>query len=369
MTQAHRIHIVGMSLVLSIALVGCQPATVSDQPQAVAAEPTSIRLTGTAYNSMAWQVNIVSLPAKMSTAQLQAELQQRLDAANAVLSSYQPNTELMRFNRASINQWHDISPMLQHSLSRALQVSAQMGSLAYAADAYDITAAPLVNLWGFGNAGKTTEVPTSDAIAEAKRLVGWQQVQLESKRNRAQKNQAVTIDLSSVGEGEAVDQLSAALHGYGIDDYLVRVAGTLKARGVRADGSPWRIAIEQPDGNGGVQQLLSLGEGSLSTSGSYRNYFERNGVRYSHTIDPRTGKPITHAGVSVTVVSPVSNDATLADAWATALNVLTPDIALKTANTLGIAMYVIERKGNAFVARHSDAFAAYMPVAAEPEDN
>lgn len=367
MQQAHRALFVGMSLALSMTLAACQPAAAPESSVKEAMAPT-IRVSGVAYRSMAWQVSLAALPANMSNEQLQSALQKRLDAVNDVLSTYQPTTELMRFNRASVGSWHDISPTLQHALSRALQVSAQMTSLSAAANAYDITVAPLVNLWGFGAAGKATTVPSDAAIAQARANVGWQFVQLESKLNRAQKLKAVSIDLSSVGEGAAVDELSAALQELGISDYLISVAGTLKARGLRADGSAWRIAIERPDGSGNAEQLVTLGDGSLSTSGSYRNFFERNGVRYSHTIDARTGKPITHSGVSVTVISPVATDATLADAWATALNVLAPDVALSVADTLGLAIYVIERKGDSFVARHSAAFKEYLPVASGTGD-
>jgi thiamine biosynthesis lipoprotein len=345
-----------------MALAGCQPSASPDATEKHT-ETSTIRVSGIAFNSMPWQVSLVALPANMSREQLQAALQKRLDDVNAVLSTYQPTTELMRFNRDSVGEWHDVSPMLLHALSRALQVSAQIGSLAYAANAYDITIAPLVNIWGFGSSGKSTTIPSDAAIAKAKAQVGWQSVQLESKLDRARKLKAASIDLSSVGEGAAVDDLSATLQSYGVKDFLVSVAGTLKAHGERADGSPWRIAIERPDGSGNVQQLVNLSDGSLSTSGSYRNYFERNGVRYSHTIDPRSGRPITHSGVSVTVVSPVSNDATLADAWATALSVLAPDTALTVADTLGVAAYIIERKGKGFVARHSAAFSVYLPVA------
>lgn len=364
--QAHRAIFVGMSLALTLA--ACQPAADRAAEPKQSAEVETIRVSGVAYNSMAWQVSLAALPAEMSREQLQAALQKRLDEANAVLSTYQPTTELMRFNRADIKQWHDIGPLLQHALSRALQVSAQLGSLKNAADAYDITIAPVVNLWGFGSTGKSSTVPSDAAIAAAMANVGWQNVQLESKRNRAQKLKAVSIDLSSVGEGAAVDELSTALQALGVKDFLVSVAGTLKSRGVRADGSPWRIAIERPDGSGSLEQLVSLSDGSLSTSGSYRNFFERNGVRYSHTIDARTGKPVTHNGVSVTVVSPVPNDATLADAWATALNVLAPDTALAVADTLGLAIYVIEKNATGFRARHSAAFTPYLPVADDTEE-
>lgn len=351
-----RLLAVTLSVAASLALAACQPAKEATSA-AQSQEPVS--LSGTAFNSMGWQVKLSQLPEGMSAEDVQRALQKRLDAANAVLSTYQPDTELMRFNRAPVNEWQTVSPLLLHALSRAMQVSAQLTSVPVAAGAYDVTVSPLVNAWGFGP-NKSRLQPSAEAIAAAKAQVNWQAIRMESKLNRIMRTQPVQVDLSSVGEGAAVDDLSEALTQMGVKHFMVSVAGSLKVRGSRPDGSAWRVAIEKPDGKGGIQQILRLSDGSLSTSGSYRNFFEVDGKRYSHTLDPRTGRPVTHNGVSVSVVSPVSNDDTLADAWATALNVLAPDEALSVANELGLAVYLVEQTADGLVARHSTAFTNYL---------
>lgn len=340
----HRHWLAGLLLGFSLLNAGC---SLSERPQ-----PAT--LSGVAYFSMPWQVKVTDLPEGLTAAQLQMQLQQRLDAANSVLSTYQPDTELMRFNRAPTATWVPLSPLLQRAVSRALQVSAAT------AGAYDITVAPLVNLWGFGPQARPERMPSTDEIAAARRQVGWQHLELDATGQRLRKQAAVSMDLSSVGEGAAVDDLAGYLETLGIHDYLVAVAGSLRSKGLRPDGQPWRMAIERPDGSGAAEQVLNLKAGAISTSGSYRNYFERDGVRYSHTIDPATGRPITHRGVSVTVVSPTGDDDTLADAWATALNVLGPERGLALAQQRGMAVYYIERTEAGFQARYSQAFKPYL---------
>lgn len=339
-----RTWLAGMLLGISLLCAGCsfsgrqEPVTVS----------------GVAYFSMSWQAKVARLPEGMTAAVLQQRLQARLDAANTVFSTYQPDTELMRFNRAPVGQWVTVSPLLLRTVQRALQVSQATGGR------YDITVAPLVNLWGFGPEARPERVPDEAAIAEARARVGWQHIEVDAGRSAMRRMRDVSLDLSSVGEGAGVDDLARALEALGVQDYLVGVAGSLRSKGLRPDGESWRLAIERPDGSGQVERLLTLREGAISTSGSYRNYFERDGVRYSHTIDPASGRPITHKGVSATVISPAGDDDTLADAWATAFNVLGPDAGLALAESRGLAVYYIERSGAGFRARHSSAFAPYL---------
>lgn len=341
----------------SVTMAACQPAPKSETEQKLT-EP--VTLSGTAFNSMSWQVKLAELPKGVTSQGLQTQLQARLAGANAALSTYQPDTELMRFNQAPLNTWQTASPLLIHAISRAQQVSAQLTSIPSVAGAYDVTVSPLVELWGFG-ANKTRAVPSDAAIAAAKAKVNWQAVRMESKLSRIMRTKDVKLDLSSVGEGVAVDDLSEALLQMGLKNFMVSVAGSIKVRGTRPDGTPWKVAIERPDGQGGIQQMVALEDGSMSTSGSYRNFFEVDGKRYSHTIDPRTGRPVTHNGVSVTVISPVGNDDTLADAWATALNVMAPKEALEVAEKLGLAVYIVEQgPDESLVASHSSAFQTYL---------
>ncbi len=313
-----------------------------------------VTLSGVAYRSLPWQVRVARLPEGMSGPALQQWLQARLDVVNGALSTYQPDTELMHFNRAPAGVWFTVSPLLLHTVRRAQEVSQATDGR------YDITVAPLVNLWGFGPGARRDRVPDEAELTAVRTRVGWQHLDVDVPGAALRRRQPVSLDLSSVGEGAGVDDLAAALTDLGIKDYLVSIAGSLRSQGQRPDGQPWRVAVERPDGSGRVEQVLRRVDGAISTSGSYRNYFERDGVRYSHTIDPATGKPITHAGVSVTVVIPDGGDVTLADAWATALNVMGPDAGLALAEARGLAVYYIVRSDAGFQARHSSAFAPLL---------
>lgn len=329
---------------------------------------TTVSVSGLAYNSLPWQVRVSQLPENLTAADLQARLQARLDEVNDVLSTYQPDTELMRLNRAPIGRWLPISPMLLHALNQALRVSAATEG------AYDVTVGPLVNLWGFGPEAVPFKVPRRAAIATARAQVGWHRLELDDEHHLLRKQQAVILDMSSVGEGVGADELAAVLHELGIQHYLIAVAGTIRSTGQQANAQPWRVAVEQPNGSSlpalGLPLVSreALADVAVSTSGSYRNYYERHGVRYSHTIDPATGAPIRHHGVSVTVIATAGEGATWADAWATALNVLGPRKGLALAESLHIAAYFIEAvplrssstKPVRFSTRYTRAFQPYL---------
>lgn len=313
------------------------------------------RVSGLAFFSMPWHVQVADLPATVTREQLQQRLQDRLDTVNAVLSTYQPDTEVMRFNRQPPGGWIAISLLLSRGIARAQSVSRETQG------AYDITVAPLVNLWGFGPEARPERVPTAAAIAEARKQVGWQHLQLKVSEHLLRKDRALTLDLSSIGEGLAVDELSAELQSMGIHHALIAVAGTLRSIGTGPDSKPWPVAIERPDGSGVAEAKLMLAAGVVSTSGSYRNYFEHDGVRYSHTIDPASGRPITHKGVSVTVAFSKTEDAALADAWATAFNVLGPERGLALATRKGMAVCYLEMTDAGLRRRISPAMRPLLP--------
>lgn len=312
-----------------------------------------VLLEGVAFHSMPWAVKVDRLPSGMDQQSMQQKLQLLLDEINSTLSTYQDNTELMRFNQAPVGEWVTVSPRLMTAVSKAVEVSKESQGR------YDITIAPLVNLWGFGPEARPLSIPSEKAIAEARAKVGWQKLKIDEKRRALLKEEKIKIDLSSVGEGVAVDALSEQLLAWGVKGFMVSVAGCTRVQGVKADGKPWVIAIEKPDGSGEVQQILSLNNRVISTSGSYRNYYEKNGVRYSHTIDPATGYPIRHKGVSVSVV--MAGDTTLADAWATALNVLGPDEGYRLAEQRGMAAYFIRHTERGPEVRYTKAFQVFLP--------
>lgn len=337
----------GQPLLIALLLGACQPP-----PR----EP--VTLSGLAFFSMPWQVKIARLPSGADPDALRRQLQGRLDAVNGVLSTYQPDTAVMRFNRTPVGQPFQADPLLWQAVMTARQVSQATNGV------YDITVGPLVNLWGFGPEAVPERVPGQAEIDRARQNVGWRLIQADEAHTTLTRARDIRLDLSSLGEGVGVDALAAELEKSGVTDYMISVAGTLRICGRKPDGSPWQIAIEKPDASGLPQQLLKLeGCTAVSTSGDYRNYHEIDGVRYSHTIDPRTGRPITHKGVSVSVVMP-QGSAALADAWATALNALGPEEGYAVAVKAGIPAYYLEKSGNGFREKLTPSFRPFLGASA-----
>lgn len=340
----HGLRFFGLMLGLSLLLAACMSS-----PSARTAEPVVVG--GLAYRSMPWQVKVAMLPAGLDALALQTELQKILDDADAVLSTWQPDTELMRFNRAPIGSWVPVSPLLLHAVQTAVAVSVLSDG------AYDVTIGPLVGLWGFGR--KPFEgVPDAAAIAAARQRVGWRHIGIDAAGSRLMRRADIQVDLSSIGEGIAVDALADFLERRQVRDYLVSVAGTLRVRGHKPDGGSWQVAVEQPDGSGLPRRRLALEAQAVSTSGAYRNYRDGDGHRYSHTIDPKTGWPITHGGVSVTVVT--ATDAATADALATAFNVLGPEAGLELAGKEKLAVFYIKAAGRGFSEAASPSFVSFL---------
>ncbi len=166
------------------------------------------------------------------------------------------------------------------------------------------------------------------------------------------------VDLSTVGEGYAADHLAALMAEEGIPRYLVSVGGALVSRGMNASDKPWRVAIQKPtDEQNAVQAIVDINGHGISTAGSYRNYYELDGKRISHAIDPQTGRPITHNLVSVTVIAPTALEA---DAWDTGLMVLGTEKAKEVVRREGLAVYMITREGNGFKTWMSPQFSGYL---------
>ena len=313
-----------------------------------------ITLSGIAFYSMPWSVKIDALPKDLSAPKLQQELQQSLDHANKVLSTYQSDTELMQFNQSPIGQWQTTSPMLFDAITTALSVSQATQGV------YDVTVGALVELWGFGKQAIPSHIPTEYEISQARAKVGWQYVAVDTQKKQLQRQKDLFINLSSIGEGVAVDELQKVLAKHDIKSYMLSVAGTLLTKGVKPNGQAWQIAIEKPDASGLPERLLSLGQGAIvSTSGSYRNYHEIDGIRYSHTIDPRTAKPISHKTVSTTVVFK-DKTAANADAWATALNVLGAKEGIAVAQKNHIAVYYLVKTAKGFSEQYSAEFKPFL---------
>ncbi len=278
-----------------------------------------------------------------------------LSEVNASMSTWIETSEISRFNRSEAGVWFSISQPFADVFAMSRLVSEASGG------AYDVTVAPLVNLWGFGPE-MSEELPSDEAVDEALKQVGQARLQFDPAQPALRKPGPLSLDFSSIAKGYGVDSIADWLESQGIQRYLVEIGGEIRVAGDSPRGEPWRIAIEKPaphttlSADRPVQETLVLTDAALATSGDYRNYFEVDGVRYSHTLDPRTGAPVRHELVSVTVIHP---SATMADAWATALTVLGPDEAMAVAEREQLAVYLVIREGDNY---RSQTTAAMSPL-------
>ncbi|HEX7027751.1 MAG TPA: FAD:protein FMN transferase, partial [Gammaproteobacteria bacterium] len=263
-------------------------------------------------------VKIADAPKNLKTNELQDGMDSLLHEINRSMSTYDKDSELSRINRSRKPEPIPISPGLYTVLNEAVKISRLSNG------AFDITVGPLVNLWGFGPELRDDTVPASVDIQLALARVGMDKIELSDSDSPAFRklHPEVYLDLSAIAKGYGVDRLAEHLEIRGIKNYMVEIGGEMRVKGVNARGKPWRIAIEEPSPAGrNVFSVIAPGDRAVATSGDYRNYFEWDGRRYSHTIDPRNGRPVDHALASVTVLA---NNCMHADAMATALMVLGP---------------------------------------------
>lgn len=288
------------------------------------------RTMGTSYS-----VQLVADSRQLDTQALKSRIHATLEAINAQMSTYDPNSELSRFNQSETTDWFAVPAALAQVIAEAKRVSDLSNG------AFDVTVGRLVNLWGFGPEFHPDQAPTPEAIAQTLALTGDDQLAVRLDPPAVRKRQPeLYVDLSAIAKGYAVDQLAGVLDDAGVKNYLVEIGGELRARGQHPQ-RPWRVAIERPESSGrALFRVVPLRDLAMATSGDYRNFFEQDGVFYSHTIDPATGRPVKHRLASVSVLDA---QAMRADALATALLVLGPQAGLALAEIHDIAAFFIER--------------------------
>ena len=210
-----------------------------------------------------------------------------------------------------------------------------------------------MNLWGFGPEDAPTEV-TQALLDEQRSRVGYQHLQVgDESLSKAVANQVV--DLSAIAKGWGVDQIVSLLEQRGHQNFMADIGGEVAARGTNAKGGAWRLGIEKPLLEGRkVHSVVELTNQAMATSGDYRNFIGEGADRRSHTIDPRTGRPVTHSLASVSVVA---DSCTEADGWATALTVLGPEEGLAKAEAEGLAAFFLVREADgSFTESSTSAF-------------
>ncbi len=327
-----------VALSATLLLTGCGPEQVN----------LNGKTMGTSYS-----VRYVTGDDTPSAAKIQAEIDKRLELVNDQMSTYRPGSELSRFNASrAVDKPFPVSAATTEVVLEALRINRVTDG------ALDVTVGPLVNLWGFGPEGRPDKVPSA---AELERRRAWTGIDKLSVQGNAlvKSIPELYVDLSSIAKGYGVDVIAQYLQSQQVKNYMVDIGGEVRTRGHNGEKKPWRIAIERP--TAGMEQKAQLviqpGEMSIATSGDYRNYFEQDGVRYSHTIDPVTGKPIHHHLVSVTVLSPTCM---AADGLSTGLNVLGPERGMALANLMGIPVFMIVKSAKGFEERYSEAFKPYL---------
>lgn len=269
---------------------------------------------------------------------------------------YLTQSDVGRFNAAAHNDWIDVSPPTIECVRLAMQIGRESGGL------FDITAGPLVKLWGFGPGQGWQGVPRQSQIEEARSRVGLDQLEVREHPPAIRKHDStIELDLSSIAKGFAVDLACETLDGLAVRDYCVEVGGEIRTMGRNARGVPWQIAIETPSPHEpGAHCIVPLSGLAMATSGDYRIYSEQDGVRYPHVIDPRTGWPVGHNLASVTVVD---TSCARADGWATALMVAGPHAGFELARKHGIRALFITRTDQGFIETQTETFPASVDQA------
>jgi thiamine biosynthesis lipoprotein len=306
------------------------------------------RTMGTTYN-----IKVVS-GASEGVNGLQEKIDRRLDAISQVFSTYIKDSEISRFNGLSTaGEKFPVSP----DFIQVMRIGRKIHQLS--AGAWDGTVNPLVDLWGFGPAQRQPRKPPAAEIKALMQNIGFDRIRIEEPNFLVKNLAAVTLDLNSIAKGFAVDQVSELTAAAGFENYLVEIGGEVYAAGVRADGKNWRVGINRPQKDAALNEVykaVSIANRAFATSGDYRSFFEIDGVRYSHVIDPRTGYPVSNGVVSVSIIA---DNCTLADGLATAIMVMGAEEGIRLVNRMDNVecFIVVEKSDGRLVDFYSSGFA------------
>lgn len=302
-----------------------------------------------------YMIKLVGLPRGVSAESLAKEVDERLHLINQQMSTYVDDSEISLFNRAAAGTWFDVS----RDTASVVQVA--QATSEKTEGAFDITVGPLVDLWHFGPNRGEQSLPSDEQIVAKLERVGYSKLAVRSDPPALMKTvDKLRLDLSAIAKGYAVDAVAELLERHGISSYMVEIGGEIRVSGSRPGGNGWRIGIESPKSDKRkIKRVVELKNVAMATSGDYRNFFEVDGKRYSHTINPANGRPVEHNLASVTVLE---QDCMTADALATALLVLGPDRGIAWANENDVAALLISRTENGLSERASKHFTtSYLP--------
>lgn len=327
-------------MIVSLSILGCSEPKLTNST-------FKGQTMGTFYD-----IKLAHFPlTKSEQSSIHTEINRRLEQVNDQMSTYRPHSELSRFN---VSQAVNDFPVSEGT-ARVVAESIRIHEIT--SGAFDITLGPLVNLWGFGPNNLPQEKPTAEMIKAAQSRVGIEH--LSNTQNTLSKNiDTLYLDLSGIAKGYGADVIAEYLESLGIENYIVGLGGDLRAKGINANNLSWQIAIEKASTTEhSVQHVVAVGNNAIVTSGSYRNYYDLNDERFSHTIDPITGLPAQHNLVSVTVIHP---SAMTADGFATAFMAMGVEQGIKLARQEKLAVYMIYKSGDDFKEVYTDSFSPFF---------
>ncbi len=331
-------------LLLIFLLIGCS------EQQTSAHYPFlySSGIMGTSFT-----IKVTHLPKTIKVKLLKVKIKQLLDNINAQLSTYEPKSALSLFNQNQSSDWQTVPDSLLTVLTETQRISKLTNG------AFDITVGKIVNLWGFGVDPMSFTIPKTSNLEKALTTTGYQHLLIDNLSFKIKKQlPELYLDLSAIAKGYAVDQVALLLEADGINNYMVEIGGEIRLKGQNNLGKAWKIAIEKPTPKKrAIQKVIPISNIAIATSGNYRNFFELKGIRYSHTIDPRTGQPITHQLASVTILNA---SAMTADALATAMMVLGEDKGYQLAQQHNIAALFIIKTADGFIEKSTSAFIEFF---------
>lgn len=343
MTRPVRVALVNALMALALAaLAGCS----------FEAEEKIWEISGPVFGTR-YNINVVMEDNQDRLKALSVGIEAVLEKVDASMSTWREDSELSRFNRLETqDQWTEISPALHNVIARAQQISELTDG------AFDVTIGPVVNLWGFGPEARPDQVPADEELAARLSASGYENLELRSEPPAVRAQPRQYVDLSAIAKGYGVDEVARFLVSEGVSSFLVEIGGEVSVQGRKPGGDVWRLAIEEPvSERRQVNRVVAIGDRAMATSGDYRNYYESEGRRFSHTIDPDDGRPIEHNLASVTVIA---DDGMSADALATAFNVMGLEKAKALATRENIAAYFIARGEDGFEIHHSPAFSSFL---------
>jgi len=331
-----------MIITVLVMLNGCFPSADQSKQEVL----LQGRTMGTTYN-----IKVVVENNAVDTEKMQLGIDNLLKQLNQEMSTYIPTSELSLFNKSESLAPIEISVGLQRVVKEAIR----LGNLSEGK--LDVTVGPLVNLWGFGPEYRPETIPSVEQLETARARIGLNKLNLVGNiLNKTIPN--LYVDLSTIAKGYGVDLVAEYIEQQGVDNYLVEIGGEMRLKGFKHTGELWHVAIEKPvDNERSVHQIIIPKDNAVATSGDYRIYYEVEGQRFSHIIDPENGMPINHKLVSVTVIHPSSMTA---DGLSTAMMVMGEEKALIFAEENDLAAYIISKSENGFVEQSTVKFMQYL---------